>query len=56
MTGTACTYRVTSVHLAHDVDRRIRHFERARPDLHNWRVLTRLYAVRAMYRSLHQYY
>lgn len=45
-----------SIHLAHDVDRRIRHFELARPDLHTWRVLTRLYAVRATYRSLHQYY
>lgn len=45
-----------SIHLAHDVDRRIRHFERARPDAHTWGVLMRLYAIRSVYRSVSAYH
>ena len=45
-----------AIHRARDLDRRIRHFERARPDLHTRNVLTRLRAIRSMYRSIAAYH
>lgn len=45
-----------AINRARDVDRRIRHFERARPDANTWSVLMRLYAIRSVYRSISAYH
>lgn len=45
-----------AIHRARDLDRRIRHFERARPDANTWSVLMRLYAIRSVYRSVSAYH